>query len=184
MNDDIANDEELAKKTQQGEIKCFGLLVERYQKKIKRYAKRFLFNYEDAEDLTQEIFLKTYENIQSFDAKRKFSTWLYRIAHNHFINAIKKKGKEPLPLFDFDVFLPRLNKKETLEKEIIAKETNGKLDTLLSRLDPKYREPLILYFYENLSYKEIADILRIPQSTVGVRLKRAKQNMRADLLKT
>jgi len=171
-------DEDIARIVQKGKSESFGLLVERYEAKIIRYAKRFLFNHNDVEDLAQEIFIKAYVNIQSFDTSRKFSPWIYRIAHNEFINSIKKKAKEPLPLFDLDIIFPSLISKEKVENEIDRKELNKMLDKCLNKLNSKYREPLILRYFEELDYKEIADILRIPVSTVGIRLKRGKEKMK------
>jgi RNA polymerase sigma-70 factor (ECF subfamily) len=169
-------DEEIALRVQQGDLSAFGTLVERFEPKLLRYVKKFLFDYEDTRDLVQEIFIKAYTNIQSFDTKRSFSSWIYRIAHNEAINAIKKKGREPLSFFDIDTVLPHLlisNSKtddplnQTADRQMVEK--------YLKKLDAKYREPLVLYYYEDMDYKEISDIMHIPTSTVGVRIKRAKQ---------
>ena len=170
-------DEEIASLVQSGEVEPFSVLVERYETKIIRYAKKFLFNYEDAEDRTQEVFIKAYINIQSFDTSKRFSPWLYRIAHNEFINAIKKKSREPLPLFEPDVLFPHFVSKENADKEINEKELRSALDNCLDKLNPRYREPLVLYYFEELSYKEIADVLRIPISTVGIRLQRGRKKL-------
>ena len=83
-------DEQIAQAVQKGDSSAFGLLVERYEPKLLRYAKKFLFDYEDGKDIVQEVFIKAYSNIQSFDSGRSFSSWIYRIAHNEFINAIRK----------------------------------------------------------------------------------------------
>ncbi len=172
-------DEEVVQMVQSGKIESFGILVKRYEAKMVRYARKFLFNHNDVEDLVQEVFIKAYTNIQSFDASRKFSAWLYRIAHNEFINAIKKKGKEPVPFFDLDILLPRSVSSENADKETNEREIRRMIDKCLDKLDIKYREPLILYYFEELSYKEIADILHIPMATVGIRLKRGKENMKS-----
>jgi len=172
-------DEEVVRMVQAGKIESFGILVKRYQAKMLRYARRFLFNYHDIEDLVQEVFIKAYTNIQSFDASKKFSAWLYRIAHNEFINAIKKKGKEPMPFFDLDILLPRLASKDEADKKTNQREICQMIEQCLDKLDFKYREPLILYYFEELTYREIADVLRIPVPTVGVRLKRAKKSIKS-----
>lgn len=177
--DDQLSDEEIVKKVQSGEINPFGILVKRYEAKMLRYARRFLFGYEDSEDIIQKIFLKAYVNIQSFDVSRKFSSWLYRIAHNEFINAIKKKGKEPLPFFNPDILFPHPIAKEDINREVEAKELRELLDGYLDKLNPKYREPLVLYYFEELSYKQIADVLHIPVATVGIRLKRGRETMKS-----
>ena len=144
-----------------------------------RYAKRFLFNYNDIEDLVQNIFLKAYVNIQSFDRSRKFSSWLYRIAHNEFINTIKKKGKEPLPFFDPDTIFPHPVAKGNIEKDIDNQGLRQMLEKCLNKLNPRYREPLVLYYFEDFNYREIADILHIPIATVGIRLSRGKNKLRS-----
>ncbi|MBP8994371.1 MAG: RNA polymerase sigma factor [Bacteroidales bacterium] len=172
---DQSADEEIVRRVQSGEIELFDILFERYEKKISRYAKKFLFNYDDSEDLVQQVFIKAYMNIKSFDASRKFSSWIYRIAHNEFINAIKKKNKEPLSFFDFDILFPYAMSNDNTDKETQEKELRFILDKNLKKLHSKYREPLILYYFEELSYKEIADVLHIPVSTVGVRIKRGKE---------
>ncbi len=170
----MQTDESVALEVQSGAAGAFRLLMERYEDKMLRYARRFLFGYEDAEDQVQEVFLKAYANIHSFDPARKFSSWLYRIAHNEFINAIKKRGREPISFFDPDTLLPRPIAKERPDIEADVGETRELLKRGLASLTPKYREPLILFYEEELDYREIADILRIPVSTVGVRLNRGR----------
>src|SRR5258708_4917322 len=87
-------DEQLASRVQKGDPESFRVLMVRYEPKMTRYAKRFLFASDEAKDLLQEIFIKAYVNIRSFDIDRRFSPWIYRIAHNEFVNALKKKKKE------------------------------------------------------------------------------------------
>lgn len=171
-------DEEIASRVQRGSRDDFGILMERYEAKMLRYAHKFLFGYDEAEDLVQEVFLKAYINIQSFNIKRRFSPWLYRIAHNEFLNAIKKKGKEPLPFFDPDTLFPHPIAAATADSDLHKQELRSELDQYLGKLDARYREPLVLYFFEEMSYREIADILQIPVSTVGVRLKRGLDYLR------
>lgn len=172
-------DEEIVRMVQSGKIESFNILVQRYQEKMSRYGRKFLTSYNDIEDLVQEIFIKAYTNIQSFDASRKFSAWLYRIAHNEFINAIKKRGKEPLPFFDLDILWPHSVSKENADKETNQRELSQMLDKCLDKLSPKYREPLVLYYYEDLTYQGIADVLHIPVATVGIRLKRGKEMLKS-----
>jgi len=109
-------DEEIAKQVQLKNIELFGVLISRYEEKIKRYGRKFLSEKEDIEDIVQKIFIKAYRNIQSFDSKRKFSSWLYRIAHNEFVNELKKKKRDSLRFFDPDVIFPYLasNEKESV----------------------------------------------------------------------
>ena len=170
------SDEEIAAQVQAGDADAFGRLVERYEEKMLRYGRRFLSDADDVKDLVQDVFLKAYTNILSFDISRKFSPWLYRIAHNEFVNALRKKsGREIFSIFDFDVLFPHLVSDESTESAASRRELRNMLDHYLNRIDSKYREPLILYYFEDMDYKEISDVLRIPASTVGVRLRRGKE---------
>ena len=171
-------DEEIAAIVQSGDLESFSFLVERYEKKLKRYAKKFLANPEDINDIAQEIFIKAYVNIKSFDIDKKFSPWIYRIAHNELVNMLKKKEKSPLPFFDADTLFPHPVSKEETDKKTKEDEIKKVLDKCLKKIHPKYREPLLLFYMEELSYNEIAEIMRVPISTVGVRLKRGKKMLK------
>lgn len=170
-------DEVIAHRVQDGDTEAFGILVERYEAKMLRYGKKFLSQYEDIEDAVQDVFIKAYTNIQSFNTSMKFSPWIYRIAHNTFINVIKKKGREPLSFFDPDTIL-KYSTHALVEPDIYSEEDRDMIEQTLSKLSPKFREPLVLYYFEEREYKEVAEILHIPISTVGVRIKRAKEKMK------
>ncbi|KND50328.1 MAG: RNA polymerase sigma-70 factor, ECF subfamily [Parcubacteria bacterium C7867-003] len=135
---------------------------------------KFLVDNDNIEDVVQDVFIKAYTNIKSFDTTQRFSPWIYRIAHNTYINAIKKNSINPLYLFDFDTLLSHTVVEDPIEKEREQEEIKRFVDKGLSSIEAKYREILVLYYIEDLSYKEIADILHIPISTVGVRIMRAK----------
>ncbi len=173
-------DEEIAVEVQEGGAESFRILIERYEPKMARYAKRFLFATDDAQDLVQEIFIKAYVNIRSFDVTRRFSPWIYRIAHNEFVNALKKKTKERqnISLFYVDVLFPHPIAKESADEGTSNREMKEILEGSLDKLSSKYREPLVLYYLEDMDYKEIAEVLHIPVSTVGVRLQRGKTLLR------
>ncbi|MEK7600346.1 MAG: RNA polymerase sigma factor [Patescibacteria group bacterium] len=171
-------DEEIAAQVQRGARELFGTLVERYEQKLLRYGRKFLSNGEDVADLVQTIFVKAYTNIQSFDPALRFSPWIYRIAHNAFVNELKRTSRAPAVSFDFDTVFPSLFAKETADQSAQLRETRTMLDASLAQIDVKYREPLVLHYFEDLEYQEIADILRIPVSTVGVRLARGRALLR------
>jgi len=171
-------DEQIAKQVQKGDAEAFAFLVARYKDKLLRYARKFLSGSSDMEDLVQEVFIKAYINIKSFNTDKKFSPWIYRIAHNEYINALKRKKFEPLPFFDSDTLFPHPVAPQTADQDFLDSELKQSLDKILVKLDKKYREPLVLYYFQELSYDEIAEILHIPTSTVGVRLRRAKQMLK------
>lgn len=171
----MTTDEQLVALVQQGRKEWYGMLIERYQDKMFRYSKRFLSDAEDLKDIVQTVFIKAYTNIQSFNLEMRFSPWLYRIAHNELVNALRKRKREPFFSFDVDTFLPHPVALEESDKESLDEETKQAMEQSLEKLEPKYREPIVLFFYEELSYKEIADVLHVPIATVGVRISRGKK---------
>ncbi len=177
------NDEDIVKLVQNGDIEIFGVLIERYEEKMLRYARKFLFGTDSATDLVQDVFTKAYINISGFDTAKRFSPWLYRIAHNCFINELKKNKREPVPMFDMDIFFPNYPQNDTPETEVIRNELKKTLGDCINNIDYKYKEVLILYYYEELSYKEISDILHIPVATIGMRISRGKEAMKKIILK-
>jgi RNA polymerase sigma-70 factor (ECF subfamily) len=184
MEQSTNTDEEIVLLIKKGDLELFGELVKRYEAKMKRYAHKFLFGRNDTDDLVQDVFIKAYVNLQSFDDERKFSPWIYRIAHNTYVNALKKKLTDKVFSIDFDTFLPHPKATETADGASEKEFTREILETHLNSLSPKYLEPMILYFYEDMDYKMISEILSIPVSTVGVRIKRGKEKLKEILSKS
>jgi RNA polymerase sigma-70 factor (ECF subfamily) len=174
-------EEQIVALVQNGDARPFQELIARYQPKLTRYAKRFLFDPDEAKDLLQIVFIKAYVNIKSFDVERRFSPWLYRVAHNEFVNALKKKLKDRdivTSLAYVDIRFTHPVAKEDADGDSLRNESKKILKRSLDQLHPKYREPLILYYFDDLDYKGIASMLHIPISTVGVRLQRGKAQLR------
>lgn len=183
MDNSSKTDEQLVSLVKDGNIHVFGDLVGRYEKKFERYAKKFLSDQEDIKDVIQGIFIKIYVNINSFDTEKKFSSWAYSIAHNEMVNALKKSKKKFLPLLDLDVIFPYNPQKKNNNISIDELDAKMLTDDCLKGLGPKYREAIVLFYIEGLSYKEISDIMQIPVSTVGVRIKRAKEIIKSAIKK-
>lgn len=177
MDESPFTDELLAEQAQAGDMNAFAELVRRYQQKMIRYGSRFLRGSNDIEDIVQEVMLKAYRNMKSFHTKQRFSPWIYRIAHNAFIDVLKKKHREPLPFFNPDELFPHPVAPDDPKAEVDQSLLREQLDAQLDSLEPKYREPLILRFYDQLSYKEIGDILHIPTGTVSIRLQRGMKQL-------
>ncbi len=173
------NDETIAKRVQAGETDAYGELVVRYEAKLLRYGRKFLARDEDRQDIVQDVFISAYQNIQSFDTTQRFSPWIYRIAHNAFVNEIRKNERRPILPFDFDTVIPHVAYEDPAESEREQKDMRTYLERGLGNISSKYREVLVLHYFEDMAYKDIADILQVPQGTVGIRLKRAKEALRA-----
>ena len=176
-------DEELALLVQKGDQQALTTLMERYTGKLLRYGRRFLYSSDSIGDIVQDVFVTVYENIKDFDATRKFSPWIYRIAHNAFVSTLRKQSRGPLYFMDLDRIVPHpvYEDPDTREKE--GEEMRVLLERSIENLSPAYREIIDLYYFENFSYQEIADILHIPMGTVGIRLSRAKAALKKEIPK-
>ncbi len=173
------SDEQLALRVQAGHADDFGELIIRYEEKMERYARKFLARPEDREDLVQDVFIKAYTNIKSFNPEKKFSPWIYRIAHNTFANELKRKGRGGIGQFDADTILPLIPAQETADAGALEAEMVTMMGALVEQLPVKYREVIILHYFQELSYQEISDVLKIPVTTVGVRMTRARSKLQA-----
>lgn len=171
---ELLNDEDIVKKIQSGETELYEMIIVRYQDKLYRYINRMIYSHQDSQDILQIVLIKTYTNIQSFNTKLKFSSWIYRIAHNESINWIKKnKNRYEFLESDQDINSDEKDMYQKMESEINQKLVAG----CLKELDPKYKEIILLKYIEDKSYEEISDILRKPVSTVGVLINRAKSKL-------
>jgi RNA polymerase sigma-70 factor (ECF subfamily) len=148
-------------------------IVKRYENPLLRYVLYLIKDRQKAEDVVQNTFIKAFINLMGFNGNKKFSSWIYRIAHNEAINIIKKHRRE--------VFLDKdgWEKHQPIDernahKQILDEEIKEHVKKCLQLLPLKYREPVTLFFLEQKSYKEISDILRISISGVGTRINRGK----------
>lgn len=171
----LESDEEIVHRVTEGDVDLFGELIDRYEAKLTRYVMRFTQQPEDVSDIIQVIFIKAYTNLRSFDTSRSFNSWVYRIAHNESVNHLKKRGSEKISFIDFDTFFPHPFAKEESDTLALSREDKDQIEKSLAGISPKYREVLVLYYYDELSYQEIADVLHIPIATVGVRIRRGKE---------
>jgi len=175
---DERSDEHIATLVQSGDKEAFGVLIERYETKMTRYANKFLYNYQDRQDAVQDVFIKAYQNIQSFRTHERFSPWIYRIAHNTFLNVVRKQSREKVSFFDTDqLFGANIADEKDIDQQE-QKRDREILDQCLYKLDLKYREVLVLFYFEEKDYEEISEIIQVPKATVGVRLRRGREKMR------
>lgn len=178
---DIQNlsDEKIVELVRKKDKELFVHIIRRYQDKLMRYANYLVGDEHSATDIVQESFIKAYTNLNGFDIKKKFSSWIYRIIHNEAINLINKRKKQVSLYKDTD-YDSGIN----IEDEFVKKELENRTHNCLSKMPVIYREPLSLFFLDEKSYEEISDILRIPMGTVGTRINRAKVLMKKICQKT
>jgi len=159
----------------------FGVIIERYEEKLRRYIQRLGVRIkEDQQDVLQEIFIKAYRNLNSFDTGLSFSSWIYRIAHNEAISWYRKHSVRPEGhlIAEGDELLMLLSAKDTSSEVKFDQLLNAEEVTrALEVIDLKYREVLILRYFEHKEYDEISDILKIPIGSVGTLLHRGKKQL-------
>ena len=170
-----------------GEEELFTLLVDRYKLRLFRFVSRYLGDPEDARDVTQEVFLKLYSALDSFDPRYRFSTWAFRIAGNAAIDHLRRRRIRAIPLelpaddeSDRRSIDPVDGKPDPLE-ELSRTRLREALDLAIEKLPDDYRELISLRHHGELAYEEIAELKGMPLGTVKNKLFRARQALR-DLL--
>ena len=160
---------------------AFALLVHRYQERLARYLRRLgVMRREDMEDVLQNVFLKTYRNLNEFDRQLKFSSWIYRITHNEAMSFFRSNASRPEghPVDDAELVLEQLRGHADTSMEAELGLNASQLSEGLKKLEAKYRDVIVLRYFEEREYTEISDILRIPTGTVATLLNRAKKRLR------
>ncbi len=164
---------------------AIGAIIERYEEKLRRYIYRLGVRDRDEQaDVLQDIFIKVYRNLNSYDHQLPFSSWIYRIAHNEAISWYRKRSVRPegnlvlegddvLALLPTALEAPDVAFDRTIEARAVAEA--------LKKLDERYREVLILRFFEHKEYDEISDILEIPIGSVGTLIHRGKKQLYHEL---
>jgi RNA polymerase sigma-70 factor (ECF subfamily) len=160
-----------------GDQRAFGLLVEAYQKPVFNLAYRMLGNLHEAEDAAQETFLRAYARLGQYNLDHKFSTWLFAIANHHCIDRLRKRRTTLVSIDDNPVLENMEGDVPLPEGLALARERSAEIQRLLDRLEPEYRQPLVLRYWEDLSYEEIAATLEITVAAVKSRLFRARQQI-------
>lgn len=159
----------------------FLYIVKRYKTKLFSYIRRISnFSDEEVEDVLQNIFIKVYQNINDFDSDLKFSSWIYRITHNEVIDNFRKnKARPQTSSFEVDDDRIKILASEfNIEKEIDREKIREIIGEALSRLDLKFKDILVLKFFEEKDYNEISDIIKKPKGTVASRMNKAKEELK------
>jgi RNA polymerase sigma-70 factor (ECF subfamily) len=177
-----ATDSDLVATAINGAEGSFEELVRRYQRPISAYVYRMVGNYESALDLTQEIFIKVYGSLRKYRSEFKFSTWIYKIAHNAAVDHLRRSSTREQSLInnsETDQFeLPIESSRPSPEQESERKERRVEIESVVRALPASYRELIILRHSQDLTYEEIVEVTGLPLGTVKNRLFRAREMMR------
>ena len=180
------SDERLVELSLDGDEGAFGILVRRYQRRLTAFLSQLVGDIELARELSQEAFVRAWSALERFNPKYRFSTWLFRIAHNLGIDQLRRRRLKTTPLYrtdsegdEVEVVVPDLDKDPLghLENRALASE----LREVIDGLRPEYRELVLLRHFGGLSYQEIADFTEMPLGTVKNKLFRAHSVLRKAL---
>jgi RNA polymerase sigma-70 factor (ECF subfamily) len=185
-NAQLLTDVELVAAAVRGTENCFEELVRRYQRPIVSYVYRMLGDYEASLDVAQEVFIKVYNSLERYSCDYKFSTWVYRIAHNAAIDHIRRNSQNaqsietesPDGAYQIQLVSPH----PTPEQERLRSEWRSEIESVVKCLPAAYRDLILLRHSRDLSYDEIAEITGLPLGTVKNRLFRAREMMRGLLI--
>jgi len=177
-----ATDRDLVLTAASGLEGSFEELVRRYQRPISAYVYRMVGDYDAALDLTQEIFIKVYGSLSRYRSEFKFSTWIYKIAHNSAVDHLRRMGGRELSLIngrEDDLYeVPIDSGALTPEQESEREERRVEIESVVRALPSAYRELIVLRHSQDLTYEEIVDVTGLPLGTVKNRLFRAREMMR------
>jgi RNA polymerase sigma-70 factor (ECF subfamily) len=177
-------DAELVVRALAGREDGFEELVRRYQRPIVAYVYRMVGDYDTALDLAQEVFIKVYNSLGRYRPEFKFSTWIYRIAHNASIDHLRRAGNLRTEEMEIEgeggstFEKPIASKALTPEQETERGERRAEIEEVVRQLAPAYRELIVLRHSHDLSYDEIAEVTGLPLGTVKNRIFRAREAMR------
>ena len=189
MNEDKKNeDTELVALAQKGSTNSFNKLIDKYHSRIYSLTYQMTSNREDAEDLTQEIFIKAFEALPRFKGRSSFYTWLYRIGINKTINYRKKRNRNrPLSIdaldqdITYDEVYAELDSKDSPLRHIGLNELQVKLNEAMQKLSLKHRTVVVMHDIEGIPHDEIAKIVGVSVGTIRSRLFYARRQLQADL---
>ncbi|HJT88819.1 MAG TPA: sigma-70 family RNA polymerase sigma factor [Bryobacteraceae bacterium] len=172
-------DADLIRQAARGAVEAYNLLVSRWEKRVYNYLLRITGHREDALDLTQDVFLKAYQNLRKLEDPARFAPWLYRIAHNEAYSMFRKRRPET----DVDELEPEGTGQGIVVggSSVFPMELSLAVAGALERLSPEQREAVVLKIYQGFKFEEMADILGCPVSTVKSRLYAALELLKADL---
>lgn len=166
------NEDELIKKAKQGNMAAFQQLVEIHYPVVEKFAYQLGNRHDEIEDITQEVFIRVYRFIDQF-TKAKFSTWLYKITLNVTRDFARKRQSNLRKVFKIQQDVRNVDYPET-EAKVLRNEEDRILHLAIQKLDEKYRIPIVLFYFHEKKYEEIADIMSISLSTVKTRILRGK----------
>lgn len=160
-----------------GDASAFAYLVDTYKNMVFSLAYKMTKNKEEAEEVTQDTFIKAFKNLSNFKGDSKFSTWLYRICYHTTLDAIKKNKKNNYTFEINEVTYNQIQSVETILQGIERKERSVIMDKCLMKLPDEERSILWMFYYDELSLKEIIEVTNLSEANLKVKLHRARKKL-------
>ena len=177
----------LVQRTLEGDIRAFEALIDKYKNMVFTISFRMLGNHTDAEDASQEVFLRLYNSLSKYNSNHKFSNWLYQITMNICRDELRKRKSaktsvsldEPIREEDGKDIASLIPDEYNLPERVAEEnELRNRLELAIQKLPKDYKEPLVLRYTKGLSYEDISSILKLPIGTVKIRIHRARKMIR------
>lgn len=179
--DQSSTEKKIIKKILKGDHQSFEIIIENYKKLVYHIVFRMIYNDADREDICQDIFIKVYQNLSTFQFRSKFSTWISRIAYNTCLNHLAKRSPELMG----DIIKSETNWDDMLKSDISPlkivekRDLKYRLEKEIARLPVRFRTLLSLYHLDGFTYQEIGDVMDLPEGTIKSYLFRARKYLKS-----
>ena len=171
------NDQLYITKIINGDVNAFAHLVDSYKNMVFSLAFKITKSREEAEEISQDTFIKAFKNLKNFKGDSKFSTWLYRIAYHTSLDAIKKYKKSSSTFEINEITFDQIQDVETILEGIERKERSKIMDNCLQKLSDEQRSIIWMFYYDELSLKEIMEVTSLSEANLKVKLHRARKKL-------
>ena len=165
-----------------GDREAFASLVDAFKHPVYNLCYRMLGTPTEAEDAAQEVFVKLYRRLNTYDTERKLSSWILSIASHHCIDRLRRRRLDTVDIEEMPAWQPLVSDRPLPERQVLDAEREDRVQKLLERLEPQYRLPLVMHYWNDYSYQEICDATGLSLSAVKSRLHRARLRL-ADLMR-
>lgn len=170
-------DEQLIEQVKNGKTEAFGQVLKRYEQKLFWFARRWVGSDFDAKEIVADSMMAVYKSIKNIDTKRSFSSYVYKIVKNFSISFLRKKSK----LKEVELNEETLSVQDDVWEKLFSKDRREKIINAINKLKPKQKQVIVMFYFEERAYEDIAKALEIPVNTIRTLLRRAKLVLKKEL---
>lgn len=174
---DVAQEKEWVIAALEGDREAFASLVAAYQRPVYNLCYRMLGTQTEAEDAAQEVFVKLFRRLHTYDIDRKLSSWVLSVASHHCIDRLRRRRLKTVDIEEMPAWRPLVSARPQPERQLLDAEREARVVALLDQLEPHYRLPIVMHYWNGLSYQEICEATGLSLSALKSRLHRARLKM-------